>query len=54
MSKKNHNVYVTEPSLPPLEELIPYLKSIWDSKILTNRGPNHEIFEQKISEFLKV
>jgi dTDP-4-amino-4,6-dideoxygalactose transaminase len=54
MSKKNHNVYVTKPSLPPLEELIPYLKSIWDSKILTNRGPNHEIFEQKISEYLKV
>ena len=29
-------IYVTSPSLPPLEEFIPYLEKIWESKWLTN------------------
>ena len=32
-------IYVTQPSLPDLEEFIPYLREIWDNKILTNNGP---------------
>jgi dTDP-4-amino-4,6-dideoxygalactose transaminase len=47
-------IYVTRPSLPALEEFIPYLREIWDSKILTNSGPFHEKFEQKLCEFLGV
>ncbi len=27
--KHNKSIYVTQPSLPPLEEFIPYLKEIW-------------------------
>ena len=34
-------LYVTQPYLPPLEEFIPYLERIWESKILTNGGPMH-------------
>ena len=39
-------IYVTEPSLPPLEEFIPYLRKIWDSKRLTNNGPFHQELER--------
>jgi dTDP-4-amino-4,6-dideoxygalactose transaminase len=46
--------YVTQPYLPPLEEFIPYLEEIWDSKMLTNCGPMHQQFEQALGEFLGV
>jgi len=52
MAKKP--IYVTQPSLPPLEEFIPYLQEIWDSKILTNNGPFHQKLEMELSEFLGV
>ena len=45
---------VTQPSLPPLEEFIPYLEKIWDSKILTNGGPFHQQFERALCEYLGV
>lgn len=47
-------IYVTQPALPPLEEFIPYLKEIWNSKILTNNGPFHQQFEQALAEYLGV
>ena len=46
--------YVTQPSLPPLEEFLPYLQKIWDSKILTNGGPFHQQLEQALCEYLGV
>jgi dTDP-4-amino-4,6-dideoxygalactose transaminase len=48
------SIFVTQPALPPLEEFIVYLKKIWESKILTNNGPFHQEFEQKLCEFLGV
>jgi dTDP-4-amino-4,6-dideoxygalactose transaminase len=47
-------IYVTQPFLPPLEEFIPYLQKIWDSKILTNGGPFHQQLEQALCEYLGV
>jgi len=47
-------IYVTQPYLPPLEEFIPYLKSIWDSKILTNGGAFHRQLEEALCEYLGV
>lgn len=47
-------VYVTEPHLPPLEEFIPYLESIWTSKRLTNGGPFHEQLEEELARHLGV
>jgi dTDP-4-amino-4,6-dideoxygalactose transaminase len=47
-------LYVTQPYLPPLEEFIPYLESIWDSKILTNGGPFHQQLETALCEYLAV
>lgn len=47
-------IFVTQPSLPDLEEFIPYLREIWDSKILTNNGPMHKQLEKELAEFLGV
>ena len=47
-------IFVTSPSLPPLEEFIPYLRSIWDNKILTNGGPFHQQLEKELCEYLGV
>lgn len=47
-------IYVTQPFLPPLEEFLPYLEEIWDSKILTNKGPFHQKFEAALCEYLGV
>src|SRR6266403_983439 len=47
-------IYVTQPYLPPLEEFIPYLEKIWETKKLTNNGPFHQQFEQALSDYLGV
>lgn len=50
----NTPIYVTQPSLPPLEEFIPYLEQIWNNKILTNGGPFHQQLEKALCEYLGV
>jgi dTDP-4-amino-4,6-dideoxygalactose transaminase len=47
-------IYVTQPTLPPLEEFLPYLQRIWDSKVLTNGGPFHQQLEQALCDYLGV
>lgn len=51
MKKK---IYVTQPSLPPLEEFIPYLQKIWENKVLTNGGPFHQQLESELCDYLGV
>ena len=46
--------FITQPLLPPLEEFIPYLQKIWDSKQLTNNGPYHQELEQELAKYLGV
>jgi len=53
MDKKN-KIYVTQPSMPPLEEFIGSLKEIWESKWLTNNGPFHQQFEKELAKYLCV
>lgn len=50
----NQPVTVTSPLLPPLEELIPYLQKIWDSKWITNNGAMHKELERQLAEYLGV
>jgi dTDP-4-amino-4,6-dideoxy-D-glucose transaminase len=50
----NGPIYVTRPSLPPLERLMPLLERIWDSRILTNQGPFHQDLEAELAHFLEV
>jgi dTDP-4-amino-4,6-dideoxygalactose transaminase len=51
---KNSPIYVTKPYLPPLEELIPYLETIWKSGIVTNNGPFHAELENALAKYLGV
>ena len=45
---------VTSPLLPPLEEFMPYLEQIWQSKRLTNNGPFHQQLETELADYLGV
>lgn len=47
-------IYVTQPALPPLEKLRPYLEEIWDSRMLTNGGPMHQRLEAALADYLGV
>ena len=47
-------IYVTRPFLPPLEEFVPYLERIWESRVLTNSGPMHQDLEEALGEYLGV
>ena len=48
------NIYVTQPLLPPLEEFLPYLEQIWETKWLTNGGPFHQELEKELADYLGV
>ncbi len=52
--KSDKPIYVTQPFMPPLNEFLPYLEQIWDSKWLTNSGPFHEKLESVLAEYLGV
>ena len=47
-------IYVTKPYLPPLEEFIPFLARIWESRQLTNGGPFHVELEDALAEYLGI
>lgn len=53
MAKKNI-ITVTSPLLPPLEDFIPKLKEIWDSKWITNNGHYHQLLENALCEYLHI
>ena len=50
----NPTIFVTQPSLPPLNDLIPYLEQIWENKVLTNGGPLHQELEAQLCRYLGV
>lgn len=52
--KNDHKIFVTQPYLPDLNEFIPYLKEIWNNKMLTNGGPMHQKLESALCEYLGV
>jgi dTDP-4-amino-4,6-dideoxygalactose transaminase len=54
MNMHKKNIYVTQPTLPPLNEFIPYLQQIWDNKMLTNGGPFHQQLEKALCEYLGI
>jgi dTDP-4-amino-4,6-dideoxygalactose transaminase len=53
MNRKK-TIYVTRPHLPPLEEFVPYLEKIWESRELTNCGPFHQRLEKELCDYLGV
>ncbi len=50
----NKNIYVTMPTLAPLEEVNVLLKGIWESGIMTHNGPLVQRFEKECAEHLGV
>ena len=54
MENDQKPILVTQPSLPPLDELLPYLEQIWESRTVTNGGPFHEQLEQALCDYLQV
>lgn len=44
------DILVTQSSMPSFEEYVEEIRTIWDSKWLTNMGPKHQELEQKIKE----
>src|SRR5574344_2137638 len=51
---RNKKITVTSPLLPDLDEFIPYLKQIWDSKWITNNGQFHQQLEEALCEYLGI
>lgn len=49
-----NQITVTSPLLPPLDEFVPYLQQIWDSKWITNNGSFHRQLEQALTNYLGV
>lgn len=47
-------IYVTQPFLPPLADVLPALEDIWSRKVLTNAGHYHEEFERALAAYLGV
>jgi dTDP-4-amino-4,6-dideoxygalactose transaminase len=52
--KVEQPLYVTQPTLPPLEEFVPLLEEIWRTRVLTNGGPFHVQLEAALCKYLGV
>lgn len=50
----DEKILVTRSSMPPLEEYIEEIKTIWDSAWLTNMGTYHKQLETKLEQYLGV
>jgi len=50
----NKAIYVTQPSLAPLDEYTELLKGIWESGILTHNGPRVQELEKKLCNTLDI
>lgn len=47
-------INVTRTYLPPYDEFCEEIRSLWDSRIVTNMGPKHEEFREALERFLDV
>ena len=45
------NIYVTMPTLAPLEEVNQYLSQVWESGVMTHNGPLLQQFEREVAEW---
>ena len=50
----DEKIFVTRPVFPTIEEVTAKLQEIWESKWLTNNGPQHSQLEKELTQFLKV
>ena len=45
------NIYVTMPTLAPLDEVNEYLQKVWESGVMTHNGPLLQQFEREVAEW---
>ncbi|PKP05675.1 MAG: aminotransferase DegT [Bacteroidetes bacterium HGW-Bacteroidetes-5] len=50
----NKSIYVTKPTLAPLEEYFDVLKGVWERGILTHNGPVVQNLEKQLAEKLNI
>ena len=50
----NKSIYVTMPTLAPLEEVTQLMQGIWERGIMTHNGPLVQRFEKEVAEFLNL
>ena len=50
----NKLINVTQPSLAPVKEVLPYLERIWETGIMTHNGPLMQQLEKELSDYLGV
>jgi dTDP-4-amino-4,6-dideoxygalactose transaminase len=53
-NNKQNPIFVTQPSLPDLNEFVKSLEEIWESKWLTNNGKFHQQLEAELCKYLNV
>lgn len=46
------NILVTRPSMPTLEEYVNEIRSLWETRWLTNMGTKHQLLEEQLAEYL--
>jgi len=54
MKKFKEPIFVTQPTLPSLNDLNNQMKDVFESKWLTNHGEKHNLLEKRLKEVLKV
>ena len=54
MKKFEKPIFVTQPTLPSLNDLNNEIKDIFESKWLTNHGEKHNLLEKRLGDVLKV
>ncbi len=47
-------IVVSSPALPPFDEYVDEIRSIWDTHILTHQGPKYQQLESEIARYLDV
>lgn len=47
-------IYVTKSSMPPFEEYVEKIRTLWDTHCLTNMGEYHQEFEKRLISYLDV
>lgn len=50
----NNRINVTRSSMPPFEEYVDEIRTLWDTRWLTNMGEKHNQLERKLKEYLDV
>jgi dTDP-4-amino-4,6-dideoxygalactose transaminase len=50
----DENIYVTMPTLAPLDDVTELLKGVWERSILTHNGPLVQRFEKEFADFLRI